>query len=124
MGILLDLVLGSKNVTDITEPDVQRSAIDPAIAPLDKSRAVQADVKPATPALHPNQRRALQTLIDSPGLRYVVIVEDEADPVVLALALRDRNGDALSCRLLIPRARFCAFRLLDMMGRHDTALLH
>ncbi len=53
-----------------------------------------------------------------PGLRYAVEAHDDADPdaVILTVAIR---GEA-ACELRIPKSRYDAFALLELLDKHAT----
>ena len=61
----------------------------------------------------------LAMLAGRPGLRYAVAVDNpDADPVILALAIHGVG----TCELRIPAAKFDAFVLIDLIGRHGGTL--
>jgi hypothetical protein len=65
------------------------------------------------------RQRVLAVLAERPGLRYAVAVDNpDTDPVILALAIRDKG----TCELRIPAAKFDAFVLIDRIGRHGGRL--
>ncbi len=76
------------------------------------------DARPA-PESEARRQRALAMLAERPGLKYAVVVDDpDADPVVLALAIRDRG----TCELRIPLDRYDGALLLDLLEQYGGAL--
>jgi hypothetical protein len=74
-----------------------------------------------TPAAEARKQRALALLAQRPGIRHAVVSDDsEADAVILAVAIRDAlpDGGTVTCELRIPRAKYDAFLLLDLLERH------
>jgi hypothetical protein len=73
-------------------------------------------VKP-TPA-DVRMNKMIDRLRDDPGRRYVVEAHDDLDPeaVILTLAIRDQAA----CELRIPKSRYDAFVLLDLIDKHTT----
>lgn len=74
------------------------------------------DVEPQPdPATEARRQRVLAMLGEQPGIKYAVVVDDpDTDPVILALAIRDRA----TCELRIPRDRYDGVLLLDLIDRH------
>jgi len=67
------------------------------------------------PAMEARRRRVVAMLDKQPGNRYAVVVDNpETDPVILALAIRDKG----TCELRIPREKYDPFLLLDLIERH------
>jgi hypothetical protein len=65
------------------------------------------------------RQRVLAVLAERPAIRYAVAVDNsDADPVILALAIRDKG----TCELCIPAAKFDAFVLIELIGRHGGSL--
>jgi hypothetical protein len=79
----------------------------------------------ATSELLPDQaaearrQRVLAMLAERPGIRYAVMINArDADPVIVALAIRDVG----TCELAIPAANYDAFALLALMERHRATV--
>jgi len=67
------------------------------------------------PAMETRRQRVLAMLAERPGNRYAVVVDNpDTDPVILALAIRDKG----TCELRIPREKYDPFLLLDLIERH------
>ena len=65
------------------------------------------------------RQRVRAMLAERPGIRYAVVVENpDADPVIVALAIRDVG----TCELAIPAANYDAFALLAVMERHGATV--
>jgi len=95
-------------------PDQRQNVPPPAstIAP-DERGAVTAGVM--TPEAEARRQRVLTMLAERPGTRYAVAVDNpDTDPVILALAIRDKG----TCELHIPREKFDPFLVLDLIERH------
>lgn len=95
-------------------PDQPPNVPPPAstIAP-DERGAVTAGVM--TPETEARRQRVLAMLAKRPWSRYAVVVDNpDTDPVILALAIHGVG----TCELRIPRAKFDAFLLLDLIERH------
>lgn len=53
--------------------------------------------------------------------KYALVVDDpDTDPVILALAIRQTDGSAVTCELAIPAARYDPFLLLELVARHGA----
>jgi len=77
-----------------------------------------ADTLP-DPVAEARRQRALAMLRASPGVKYGFIVDEpDTDPVVLTLAVRGvlPDGSTVTCELLIPRDRYDAAQLLDLIA--------
>ena len=71
------------------------------------------------PATESRRQRALAMLSEQPGIKYAVVVDDpDTDPVILALAIRERA----TCELRIPRDKYDFFLLLDLIERHGGTI--
>lgn len=59
-------------------------------------------------------------LAERPGVRYAVLTDTETDPeaVILALAIRGVG----TCELRIPREKYDAFLLLDLIEKHGGTI--
>ena len=79
--------------------------------------AGNATVEPLSdPAREARRQRVLAILAERPGICYAAVVNTpNGDPVILALAIRDKG----TCELAIPTAKFDAFKLLALIERHD-----
>ncbi len=67
------------------------------------------------PAAEVRRQRVLAMLAERPGIKYAVVVDNpDTDPVILALAIRDKG----TCELRIHREKFDPFLLLDLIERH------
>ncbi len=79
-------------------------------------READNDPKP-TPA---DQRieKMVAKLEGDPGLRYAMKTHTDADPdaVILTLAIRGKGA----CELRIPKSRYDAFALLELIEKHTT----
>lgn len=62
--------------------------------------------------------RMIRRLADDPGLRYAVDTHAGIDPedVILSLAIRGKGA----CEIRIPKSRYDAFALLDVIERHTN----
>ncbi|MEI6514040.1 MAG: hypothetical protein WCO51_12330, partial [bacterium] len=62
--------------------------------------------------------RVIDKFHGDPGLRYAMEAHAEGDPdaVILTLAIRDKAA----CELRIPKSRYDAFALLELIERHTT----
>ena len=62
------------------------------------------------------RQRVLDMLSKNPTARYAILTDTESDPeaVLLTLAIRGRA----TCELLIPKAKYDPFLLLDLLDRH------
>ena len=61
------------------------------------------------------QRVAAQ-LEDDPGLMYAMETHDEADVVILSLAIRGKGA----CEVHIPKSRYDGIALLELIEKHTT----
>ena len=67
-------------------------------------------------AMEARRQRVLAMLAARPGIRYAVVVDnDDADPVILTLAVRG----LASCELRIPRAKYDPWLLLELIEKHS-----
>ena len=66
------------------------------------------------PAMEARRQRVLAMLAANPSARYALVTDAEADPVILALAIRGRA----TCELYIPRDKYDPFLLLELIERH------
>jgi hypothetical protein len=65
------------------------------------------------------RQRVLAMLAKRPCSRYAVVVDNpDTDPVILALAIREKG----TCELRIPQEKFDPFLLLDKIVRHSGTL--
>jgi hypothetical protein len=104
MGALIDLALRA-------DAEYQRRHAEPE--------------PPADPAIEARRQRVLAMLAERAGIRYAVVVDDpDADPVRLMLAIRRAapDGSTVSAELAIPRAKYDAALLLDLIARHGGAV--
>lgn len=87
--------------------------------PVRPSVADQGDALP-DPAAEARRQRVLAMLAKRPGVRYAVLTDTEADPeaVILALAIRGRA----TCEFRIPRDRYDAFLLFDLIEKHGATV--
>ena len=62
--------------------------------------------------------KMIAKLESDPGLRYAMETHTEIDPdaVILTLAIRGKGA----CELRIPKSRYDAFTLLDLIEKHTT----
>lgn len=62
--------------------------------------------------------KVIDKLHGDPGLRYAMEAHDGIEPeaVILSLAIRDKAA----CELRIPKSRYDAFALLELIERHTT----
>jgi len=62
--------------------------------------------------------KAISKLQADPCLRYAMEVHDDAEPeaVILTLAIRGKGA----CELRIPKSRYDAFALLELIEKHTT----
>ena len=62
--------------------------------------------------------KMIAKLEGDPGLRYAMKTHDEIDPdaIILTLAIRGKGA----CELRIPKSRYDAFALLDLIEKHTT----
>jgi hypothetical protein len=75
------------------------------------------------PAAEARRQRVLAMLAERPGIRYAVVVDNpEADPVIVALAIRDamQDGSIVTCELRIPREKWDGVLFLEMLERHTV----
>ena len=72
---------------------------------------------PMTPA-DARMEKVIAKLQDDPRLRYAIEVRDDVDhdAVILTLAIRDKAA----CELRIPKSRYDAFALLELIEKHTT----
>lgn len=56
-------------------------------------------------------------LAESPGTRYVMTTDVDADPeaVIVGLGIRDKG----TCELQIPRAKYDGVRMLELIGKYE-----
>ena len=73
------------------------------------------------PAAEARRQRVLAMLAENPNVRRAVVVDNaDADPVLVAVGIRD----VATFELVIPAARFDAFKLLELIERHGGATVH
>ena len=73
----------------------------------------------SNPAAEARRQRVLAMLAENPNVRRAVVVDNaDADPVLVAVGIRD----VATFELVIPAARFDAFKLLELIERHGTTL--
>lgn len=93
------------------------SANDPA---ADSPLKVGAGGTATDSTTHADARmeKVIAKLHGDPGLRYAMEVHDDAEveAVILTLAIRDKAA----CELRIPKSRYDAFALLELIERHTT----
>jgi hypothetical protein len=70
------------------------------------------------PAAEARRQKVLAMLAANPSARYALVTDTEADPVILALAIR---GQA-TCELRIPRDKYDGFLLLDLLNGHGGTI--
>ena len=70
------------------------------------------------PTAEARRKRVLAMLAEQPGIKYAVVTDTRADPVILALAIR---GQA-TCELRIPRDKYDGFLLLDLLDRYGGTI--
>lgn len=63
-------------------------------------------------------QRVLAMLDEQPGIRYALMTDTDAEAVILALAIRGVG----TCEVLIPKAKFDPFLLLDLIERHGATV--
>jgi hypothetical protein len=68
----------------------------------------------ADPAQERRRLTALEMLRRHPEITRAVVVDGDADPVRVALAIRNVG----TCELLIPRDRWDPFRFLELLDKH------
>lgn len=70
------------------------------------------------PTMEARRQRVLVMLDKQPG-KYAVLVDNpDTDPVILALAIRDKG----MCELAIPATKFDPFALIELVGRHGATV--
>ena len=107
-------VVGNENAVDRWLPMIREHK--PGI--LAALKEATTDPLP-DPAAEARRQRVLAMLAKRPCSRYAVVVDNpDTDPVILALAIRDKG----TCELRIPAAKFDAFVLIDLIGRHGGRL--
>lgn len=78
------------------------------------------------PGFEARRQRVLAMLADLQAVRYAVLVDVDADPeaVILALAIRGAvtDGAAATCELRVPRDKYDPFLLLQLMARHGATV--
>jgi len=95
-----------------------KGAFDTYVAPgqaLSRQFTAGDDVQ-TDPAADARRQRAIAILAGDPGIRYAVVTDIAADPeaVILTLGIRDlATGE-----LLIPRASYDPFRLMQLMDEY------
>ena len=57
-------------------------------------------------------------LAESPGTRYVMTTDIDADPEAVIVAVGIRNKG--TCELQIPRANYDGVRLLELIGKREA----
>lgn len=82
-----------------------------------KPAKVGADDTARTPADDRMEHEA-NKLRGNPGLAYAMTAHDDIDPdaVILSLAIKGKG----SCELRIPKSRYDAFALLELIEKHTT----
>lgn len=72
---------------------------------------------PMTPT-NARVEKVIAKLHGDPGLRYTMEVQDDAEveAVILTLAIRDKAA----CELRIPKSRYDAFALIELIEQHTT----
>lgn len=66
-------------------------------------------------AVEARRKRAIALLVANPDRRLAVICDAEGDPVPVAVAIRGKG----TCEVHIPAARFCPFKLLELVAQHS-----
>jgi len=90
--------------------------VAPELAPI---RQISADSLPIDTEAEVRRRHVLGMLAETPDTRYaVVVVNPDADPVRLTIGIRNIG----TFEVEIQKARFDAFRLLDLIERHGIAV--
>jgi hypothetical protein len=86
-------------------------------APARDTPKVGAGDTARTPA-DARMEKVIAKLHGDPGLRYAMEVHDDAEveAVILTLAIRDKAA----CELRIPKSRYDAFALLELIEKHTT----
>ncbi len=76
-----------------------------------------AEAQAATPA-DERIEKMIAKLEDNPGLRYAMETHTDVEPeaVILTLAIRGKGA----CELRIPKSRYDAFALLELIEKHTT----
>ena len=64
------------------------------------------------------RKRVVAMLAGNPALRLAVVCDAEGDPVPVAVAIRDKG----TCEVHIPAARFCPFKLLELVAKHGGTI--
>ena len=71
------------------------------------------------PAAEARRQRVIAMLAENPNVRRAVVVDDpDTDPVLVAVGIRD----VATFELVIPAARFDAFKLLELIERYGATL--
>ena len=107
------------DVTPKRAPMLACTPVTPVTAENDDT-ASKATIEPLSdPAMEGRRRRVLAMLAERPGIRYAVVADNpNADPVIVALALRDVG----TCELAIPATNYDAFALLALIERHGATV--
>ena len=107
------------DVTPKPAPMLACTPVTPVTAENDDTADKATGEPLPDPAMEARRRRVVAMLDKRPGIRYAVIVDNpNADPVIVALAIRDVG----TCELAIPAANYDAFALLALIERHGATL--
>lgn len=82
------------------------------------------DAPDNAPGFEARRQRVLAMLADR-QVRYALLVDGDAEPeaVILALAIRSgAGGGAVTCELRVPREKFDPYLLLDLVARHGATV--
>ena len=109
----------SEELSAIAAPKVAKSQESQAPRVLAPARDTPKAEPIADPEAEARRQRVLTMLAENPNIRRAVVVDNaDADPVLVAVGIRD----VATFELVIPAARFDAFKLLELIERHGTTL--
>ena len=96
---------------------VPREYLDDNLRTLIRNHKAELMAALPDPAAEVRRQRVLAMLDKSPGIKYALIDDTDADPdsILLTLAVRGKA----TCEFQIPRDRYDGFLLLDLLQRHS-----
>ena len=107
-------IVGNVATPELTKP-TKAPSVSFGSAPSRPISEIEGANEPLPdPAMEARRQRVLELLAANPSARYALATDAEADPVILALAIR---GQA-TCELRIPRDKYDGFLLLKLIERH------
>ena len=114
----------SQKMSDVT-PRLASIMACTLVTPVTSQKNVTGDKETGEPlpdrAMESRRQRVLAMLDAKPASRYAVLVDyPNTDPVIVAVGVRE----VATLEVAIPAAKFDAFTLLELIGRHRGVTIH